>query len=108
MVLWYIITNLLSFFSLLILALISCFVQFYNLAMGLLSLSISSPLTTEKGLINRVGPIVWNNNNTTTTTNNNNNNFSYAIPYNLFKSKQSIILDEVFAEVFVSIIEELN
>ena len=74
--------------------------------MGLLSLSISSPLTTEKGLINRVGPIVWNNNNTTTTTNN--NNFSYAIPYNLFKSKQSIILDEVFAEVFVSIIEELN
>ena len=77
--------------------------------MGPLSLSISSPLTTEKGLINRVGPIVWNNNNTTTTTtNNNNNNFSYAIPYNLFKSKQSIILDEVFAEVFVSIIEELN
>ena len=77
--------------------------------MGLLSLSISSPLTTDKGLINRVGPIVWNNNNnTTTTTTNNNNNFSYAIPYNLFKSKQSIILDEVFAEVFVSIIEELN
>ena len=77
--------------------------------MGLLSLSISSPLTTEKGLINRVGPIVWNNNNTTTTTTtNNNNNFSYAIQYNLFKSKQSIILDEVFAEVFVSIIEELN
>ena len=74
--------------------------------MGLLSLSISSPLTTEKGLINRVGPIVWNNNNTITTTTNNNN--SYAIPYNLFKSKQSIILDEVFAEVFVSIIEELN
>ena len=79
--------------------------------MGLLSLSISSPLTTEKGLINRVGPIVWNNNNTTTTTTTattNNNSFSYAIPYNLFKSKQSIILDEVFAEVFVSIIEELN
>ena len=77
--------------------------------MGLLSLSISSPLTTDKGLINRVGPIVWNNNNTTTTTTTtNNNNFSYAIPYNLFKSKQSIILDEVFAEVFVSIIEELN
>ena len=78
--------------------------------MGLLSLSISSPLTTDKGLINRVGPIVWNNNNTTTTTTTTttNNNFSYAIPYNLFKSKQSIILDEVFAEVFVSIIEELN
>ena len=77
--------------------------------MGLLSLSISSPLTTEKGLINRVGPIVWNNNNTTTTTTTTtNNNFSYAIPYNLFKSKQSIILDEVFAEVFVSIIEEPN
>ena len=74
--------------------------------MGLLSLSISSPLTTEKGLINRVGPIVWNNN--TNNNHNNNNNFSYAIPYNLFKSKQSIILDEVFAEVFVSIIEELN
>ena len=74
--------------------------------MGLLSLSISSPLTTEKGLINRVGPIVWNNN--TNNNNNNNNNFSYAIPYNLFKSKQSIILDEVLAEVFVSIIEELN
>ena len=77
--------------------------------MGLLSLSISSPLTTDKGLINRVGPIVWNNNNTTTTTTTTTtNNFSYAIPYNLFKSKQSIILDEVFAEVFVSIIEELN
>ena len=77
--------------------------------MGLLSLSISSPLTTEKGLINRVGPIVWNNNNTTTTTTTTtNNNLSYAIPYNLFKSKQSIILDEVFAEVFVSIIEEPN
>ena len=77
--------------------------------MGLLSLSISSPLTTEKGLINRVGPIVWNNNNTTTTTTTTTtNNLSYAIPYNLFKSKQSIILDEVFAEVFVSIIEELN
>ena len=75
--------------------------------MGLLSLSISSPLTTDKGLINRVGPIVWNNN-TNNNNNNNNNNFSYAIPYNLFKSKQSIILDEVFAEVFVSIIEELN
>lgn len=74
--------------------------------MGLLSLSISSPLTTEKGLINRVGPIVWNNN--TNNNHNNNNNFSYAIPYNLFKLKQSIILDEVFAEVFVSIIEELN
>ena len=79
--------------------------------MGLLSLSISSPLTTEKGLINRVGPIVWNNNtnnNHNNNNNNNNNNFSYAIPYNLFKSKQSITLDEVFAEVFVSIIEELN
>ena len=78
--------------------------------MGLLSLSISSPLTTDKGLINRVGPIVWNNNtnNHNNNNNNNNNNFSYAIPYNLFKSKQSIILDEVFAEVFVSIIEELN
>ena len=75
--------------------------------MGLLSLSISSPLTTDKGLINRVGPIVWNNN-TNNNNNNNNNNFSYAIPYNFFKSKQSIILDEVFAEVFVSIIEELN
>ena len=75
--------------------------------MGLLSLSISSPLTTDKGLINRVEPIVWNNN-TNNNNNNNNNNFSYAIPYNLFKSKQSIILDEVFAEVFVSIIEELN
>ena len=74
--------------------------------MGLLSPSISSPLTTDKGLINRVGPIVWNNN--TNNNHNNNNNFSYAIPYNLFKSKQSIILDEVFAEVFVSIIEELN
>ena len=79
--------------------------------MGLLSLSISCPLTTEKGLINRVGPIVWNNNtnnNHNNNNNNNNNNFSYAIPYNLFKSKQSIIFDEVFAEVFVSIIEELN
>lgn len=79
--------------------------------MGLLSLSISSPLTTEKGLINRVGPIVRNNNtnnNHNNNSNNTNNNFSYAIPYNLFKSKQSIILDEVFAEVFVSIIEELN
>ena len=76
--------------------------------MGLLSLSISSPLTTDKGLINRVGPIVWNNNTNNNNNNNNNNNFSYAIPYNLFKSKQSIILDEVFAEVFVSIIEELN
>ena len=86
--------------------------------MGLLSPSISSPLTTDKGLINRVEPIVWNNNtnnnhnnnnnNHNHNHNNNNNNFSYAIPYNLFKSKQSIILDEVVAEVFVSIIEELN
>ena len=83
--------------------------------MDLLSLSISSPLTTDKGLINRVEPIVWNNNtnnnnhnHNNNNNNNNNNDFSYAIPYNLFKSKQSIILDEVFAEVFVSIIEELN
>ena len=68
--------------------------------MGLLSLSISCPLTTEKGLINRVGPIVWNNNTNNNHNNNNNNNnnnnynnnFSYAIPYSLFKSKESIIL----------------
>ena len=84
--------------------------------MSLLSLSISSPLTTDKSLINRVGPMVWNNNtnnnhnnnnNNNNHNNNNNNNFSYAIPYNLFKSKQSIILDEVFAEILSLLLRSL-